>query len=296
MSRPREPRNVNVLGAEAIFDRRDDGTLYVRSPRPLGSYPGKLTERLEYWAVQAGDRTFLAQRDSLGGWRTITYAETLGRVRAIAQSLLDRNLDATTPVAILSGNSIEHALMALGCMYAGVLYAPLAPAYSLASAELTTLRYLWQALNPALVFAAEGTVFEKPLSGLLDSRTEFVTVSKPEILRATSFAEFATASPGVGVEEAHAKVTPDTIAKVLFTSGSTGAPKGVITTQRMHCSNQEMLRTVMAFLADEPPVFATGCPGITSSVAATTSASRSTTAVLCTSMKASQRRRGLTPL
>ena len=260
MSPERKIRNVNVLRAEAIFDRRDDGTLYVRSPRPLGSYPGKLTERLEYWAVQAGGRTFLAQRDPSGGWRTITYAETLNRVRSIAQSLLDRNLDATTPVAILSGNSIEHALMALGCMYAGVLYAPLAPAYSLASSELTTLRYLWQSLNPALVFAAEGTVFEKPLSGFLDSRTEFVAVSKPEILRATPFAEVAAASPGAGVDEAHAKVRPDTIAKVLFTSGSTGTPKGVITTQRMLCSNQEMLRTVMAFLTDEPPVLCDWLP------------------------------------
>ncbi len=253
-------RKVNVLGAEAIFDRRPDGTIYVKSPRPLGAYPDKLTERLVHWATQTPNSIFLAQRDSAGAWRTITYAQTLQRVRAIAQALLDRKLDATKPVAILSGNSIEHALIALACMYSGVLYAPISPSYSLASTELTTLRYLWQKLEPALVFAAEGEVFEKPLEAILDSRTELVTVTSPQSLHATSFDEICNVTPRTAVDEAHAQVTPDTIAKVLFTSGSTGAPKGVITTQRMLCSNQEMLRTVMAFLADEPPILCDWLP------------------------------------
>ena len=253
-------RKVNVLGAEAVFDRRSDGTIYVNSPRPLGAYPDKLTERLVHWATQTPHSIFLAQRDSAGAWRTITYAQTLQRVRAIAQALLDRNLDATKPVAILSENSIEHALLALACMYCGVLYAPISPSYSLASAELTTLRYLWQTLEPALVFAAEGEVFEKPLQAILDSHTELVTLSPPQSLHATSFEELCKVTARADVDEAHARVTPDTIAKVLFTSGSTGAPKGVITTQRMLCSNQEMLRTVMAFLADEPPVLCDWLP------------------------------------
>ena len=253
-------RKVNVLGAEAVFDRRPDGTIYVKSPRALGAYPNKLTERLVHWATQTPNSIFLAQRDSADAWRTITYAQTMQRVRAIAQALLDRNLDATKPVAILSGNSIEHALIALACMYSGVLYAPISPSYSLASSKLTTLRYLWQKLEPALVFAAEGEVFEKPLQAILDSRTELVTLSPPQSLHATSFDELCKVTPGADVDEAHAKVTPDTIAKVLFTSGSTGAPKGVITTQRMLCSNQEMLRTVMAFLADEPPVLCDWLP------------------------------------
>ncbi len=132
----RPVRKVNVLGAEAIFEHRPDGTLYVRSPRPLGPYPDRLTERLEYWAGRSPDRVFLAQRDSSGAWREITYDETLRSVRAIAGALIGRKLSVERPVAILSGNSIEHALLALGCLYAGVLYAPIAPAYSLASAEL----------------------------------------------------------------------------------------------------------------------------------------------------------------
>src|SRR5580658_5705130 len=256
----RQRRKVNVLGAEAIFDRQADGTIYVRSPRPLGPYPDKLTERLEHWAVHAPDRIFLAQRDSAGAWRRVTYAAALGRVRAIAQALLDRRLNPERPVAILSGNSTEHAFIALASMYAGIPYAPIAPSYSLASAELTTLRYLWQRLEPSLVFAADGAAFEEPLSEVLDSCTELVTVTPPASLRSTSFHEFADASPSAAVDDAHSRVTPDTIAKVLFTSGSTGRPKGVVTTQRMLCSNQEMLRTVLAFLGDEPPVLCDWLP------------------------------------
>ena len=234
--------------------------MYVRSPRPLGPYPAKLTECLEYWAAQTPDRVFLAQRDSNAAWRSMTYSDTLQQVRAIAQALLDRRLSAAKPVVILSGNSIEHALMALACMHAGLPYAPIAPSYSLAASELTTLRYLWQRLEPALVFAAEGELFERPLAAVLHSHTELVTVTPPNSLRATAFAELANAVPGASVDEAHARVTPDTIAKILFTSGSTGTPKGVITTQRMLCSNQEMLRTVMGFLADQPPVLCDWLP------------------------------------
>ena len=98
------------------------------------------------------------------------------------------HLHAGTPVAILSGNSIEHALLALACMYTGVPYAPIAPSYSLASAELTTLRYLWQRLEPALVFAADGAAFERPLSQVLDSRTEVVTLTPAGSLPTTPFA------------------------------------------------------------------------------------------------------------
>jgi feruloyl-CoA synthase len=256
----RPVRRVNVFGAEAIFERRADGTMYVRSPRQLGAYPAKLTVHLEHWAVEAPERVFLAQRDARGGWRRLTYAEALRDARAIAQSLLDRGLSAERPVAILSGNSIEHALLALGCMYAGVLYAPLAPSYSLASAELTTLRYLWQRLGPGLVFAEDGAAFERPVAAVLGAGTELVTVTPPGSLGATAFGELTAAQVSAAVDEAHARVTADSVAKVLFTSGSTGRPKGVMTTQRMLCSNQEMLRAVMGFLAEEPPVLCDWLP------------------------------------
>ena len=253
-------RPVSAFSPEASFEWRADGTLYVQSPHPLGPYPEKLTEKLEYWCCVAPNRVFLAQRNSCGAWRHVTYAETLHRVRSIAQSLVERNLHAATPVVILSGNSIEHALLALACMYAGVPYAPISPSYSLGSAELTKLRYLWQQLEPRLVFAAEGAVFEKPLAGVVDKGTEVVTVSPPHSIKATPFSELENTRPGSSLERAHRQVTADTVAKVLFTSGSTGAPKGVVTTQRMLCSNQEMLRTVMPSLAEEPPILCDWLP------------------------------------
>lgn len=260
MNQAAKVRQVNVFSPEATFDRRADGTIYVHSPRQLAAYPVALTDKLHHWALHAPGRTFLAQRDSSGKWRRVTYCEALERVRLIGQALVDRGLNSSTPIAILSGNSIEHGLLALACMYVGVPYAPISPSYSFASAELTTLRYLWQRLEPKLVFAAEGPAFEKPLSGLLDKKVELVTVTPPHSLSATPFSELEGISPGTSLEAAHSKVAADTIAKILFTSGSTGAPKGVITTHRMLCSNQEMLRAVMGFLAEEPPVLCDWLP------------------------------------
>jgi feruloyl-CoA synthase len=254
----RRTRHADVLGAAATFEYRSDGMTYVRSPRALGSYPARLTDRLAEWAALAPDRVFLAQRDASGAWRTLTYGGTLPAVRSIAQSLIERHLNG--PVAILSSNSIEHALLALGCMYAGVTYAPLAPSYSLASAELTTLRCLMGSLEPAMLFADDGAQFEQPLAAIAGTVREIVTVTPAGSLRTTPFAQLTGAAVTSAVNEAHQRVLPDTVAKVLFTSGSTGRPKGVITTQRMLCSNQEMLRSVLRFVADEPPVLCDWLP------------------------------------
>jgi len=239
-------RAVRVTDAAAIFDHRPDGTVYVRSPRPLASYPEKITERLEHWASVAPDRTFLARRGPDGEWRRVTYSQALARVRAIAQSLIDRGLSAERPIAILSGNSIEHALLALAAMYTGILYAPIAPAYSLAVKTFGTLEKICAAFKPAMIFADDGHRFEKALRHIS--------------LASTPFAELENTPPTSAVDEAHARVTADTIAKILFTSGSTGSPKGVINTQRMLCSNQEIIRSSMQFLADEPPVLCDWLP------------------------------------
>ncbi len=237
-----------------------DGTIYVKSPHPLLAYAVRLTERLEYWAGEAADRTFLAQRTESNEWRKITYAETLQRVRAIAQALTDRRLTAQTPVLIVSGNGIEHALLALGCMYAGVPYAPLSPSYLRGHPELTTHRFSWKQIGPALVFAYDGETSEAALCGLLDATTELVTVKHPQFLQSTSFDDLVAAVPGSLVDSAHAKVNGDTVAKIMFTSGSTGTPKGVITTQRMLCSNQQMIRSAMSSLLEEPPVLCDWLP------------------------------------
>jgi feruloyl-CoA synthase len=250
---------ADILPSETILETGPDGTLYAQSPVPLGPYPRKITERLEHWAGHAPDRTFLARRDAVGAWQHLTYGDALRRTRALAQALIDRRLSPDRPLVILSGNGLEHALMGLAAMYAGVLYAPLAPAYALLAREYTTLRALWHSLRPGLVFAAEGGLFERALSQV-SGDTEIVTCAPPSALRTTAFAEIQATPATSAIDEAHARVGPDTIAKVLYTSGSTGRPKGVINTQRMLCANQEMIRTVMPLLSAEPPVLCDWLP------------------------------------
>jgi feruloyl-CoA synthase len=254
-------REVRIAATEATVRFGIDGVVYMQSPHPLGPYPTRLTERLEEWAVRAPDRPFLAQRESPRTWRCLTYSQVLSRVRNLSQALIDRGLSQTTPLVILSGNSIEHALLALASMYAGVLYAPIAPAYSLQAREYGTLARIFNLMKPRLVFAAEGAPYERALRSVLPRDVELVVAAAPpDDIPVTSFLELENTPATIAVDEAHDRVNADTIAKILFTSGSTGKPKGVINTQRMLCSNQEMIRTVLAFLADEPPVLCDWLP------------------------------------
>jgi feruloyl-CoA synthase len=256
-------RAVNLAPAD-ILVRRDGDVVYMQSRRQLGAYPSRITERLEYWADRAPDRVFLAQRDPAGSWARVTYGDALARVRSLSQALLSRGLSIERPLLILSGNSIEHGLLALAAMFSGVLYAPIAPAYSLQAKDYSTLAQIFDRIRPGLVFAAEGAAFEPALSRVLPEDVELVVSSfrpsAPAALRATPFAELEATRATSAVDEANARVGPDTILKVLFTSGSTGRPKGVINTQRMLCVNQEMMRMVMPFLAEEPPVLCDWLP------------------------------------
>jgi feruloyl-CoA synthase len=253
-------RDVRIAATQATVRFGADGVVYMQSPNPLGAYPTRITEPLEEWAARAPDRPFLAQRDAHGTWRCLTYSQVLARVRNLSQALINRGLSQNAPVLILSGNSIEHALLALASMYSGVLYAPVAPAYSLQAREYGTLGRIFNLMKPRLVFAADGRAFERALQSVLPDDVELVVASTPGTIPATSFDELQNTSATPAVDDAHDRVTADTIAKILFTSGSTGNPKGVINTQRMLCSNQEMIRSVLAFLADEPPVLCDWLP------------------------------------
>ena len=243
MSRPQ--RKVRLGPTEAVTERRADGTLVLRSPHALGAFPKKITERLDYWAAKAPERTLFAQRAG-SSWRKLSYAEAVSQGRRVAQALLDRKLSAERPLAVLSGNDIEHALLHIGALYAGIPYAPVSPAYSLLSKDYAKLRYVIDLLTPGLICTFPKKSFQKALNAAVPKGIEVLH-------------ELPMAEPR-DVDAAHAKVGPDSIVKFLFTSGSTGMPKAVVNTQRMWCSNQAMIAAMFAFFQDEPPVLLDWAP------------------------------------
>ncbi|MCL4181918.1 MAG: feruloyl-CoA synthase [Burkholderiaceae bacterium] len=236
------------------------GIRLLRSPVPLQPFPDRLTDRLEHWAREAPARTLAARREHGGDWRHVSYAQMVARARAIGQALVDRGLSPQRPVAILSGNDLEHLALALGAMWAGVPSAPVSPAYSLLSQDHGRLRHILGTLTPGLVFAS-GPEYARAIRAVVDPDVELVLADGCVDGRVvTPFDTLLATVPRAGVDAAHARVGPDTIARFLFTSGSTRAPKGVINTHRMLCANQQMIRQGMAFLADEPPVLVDWLP------------------------------------
>ncbi|HEX2539453.1 MAG TPA: feruloyl-CoA synthase [Caldimonas sp.] len=254
-------RPVSLGGSlTARIDRSDDGVWRVTSTEPLRPYPARLTDSLLHWAERAPDRTLVAKRVRGGDWRRVSYAEAVRAARSIAQALLDRKLSADRPLAILSDNDIEHLLLALGAMLAGVPYAPVSPAYSLVSQDHGKLKHIVGLLTPGLVFAS-GPAYAKAIAAAVPAETPVVlTDGELAERRIVAFAELTATGATAAVDEAHARVGPDTIAKFLFTSGSTKLPKGVVNTQRMLCANQQMIRQCFPTLAEEPPVLVDWLP------------------------------------
>ncbi len=245
-------RDVRIEPNAVALTHGAGGSMYVRSTRHLGPYPARLTDRLDHWATHAPDRIFLAQRDHVGAWRTKTYAQARAEARNVAQAFLDRPLSLDRPVAVLSGNDLEHAMIELGAMYAGIPYAPVSTAYSLISTDFGKLRHIFGLLTPGLVYAADSVAYRKALDAVLPKDAELVT--------AETFSTLNGVQATDAVDQAYARVTPDTIAKILFTSGSTGVPKGVINTQRMLASNQEIVRSILAFTDEDPPILCDWMP------------------------------------
>ncbi|WP_456687080.1 AMP-binding protein, partial [Bradyrhizobium sp. P5_C11_2] len=238
-------RKVEWLARDIDVERRDDGTVVLKSRIPLQVYEKHIPASLAKWAKQAPARIWLAQR---GGpnreWRKVSYGEAKRTVDALTQGLLNLGLDGR-PVAILSGNSIEHALMTQAAMQARLPAAPVSPAYSLMSHDHVKLKYLFDLIKPAVVMVQDGPTFEKALRAIDLAGVTVVHVVRPcEGIKSVSFAELAATPVTNGVEASIAKITPDTVGKLLFTSGSTGMPKAVINTHAMMCANAAMMMQV----------------------------------------------------
>lgn len=238
----------------AVEVRETKDATYVGASMPLEAYAARTTDRLLHWAREAPQRSYMARKEE-GVWRHLSYGAALDAARALGQALLQRGLSAQRPVLILSGNDLEHAQLALACQYAGVPYAPVSPAYSLQSADFGKLRHVVEVLQPGLVFACDGDAYGAAIAAVIPSGTELV-LTRGEVAgrAATSFASLRATLPMPEIDAAREHSGPDTIVKFLFTSGSTKLPKAVITTQRMMCSNQQMLLQCWPFLAEEPPV------------------------------------------
>jgi feruloyl-CoA synthase len=236
---------MRLAPAKVEVEKRADGSLLLRSPQKLAPYARCVTEWLVQWSDRTPERTFLAERNK-DSWKKLSYREAYGAVRRIAQALLERGLNAEKPVAILSDNGIDHALLALGAMHVGIPAAPISPAYSLMSKDFGRLKAIFELVKPGLVYAADPQKFGPALEAVG--------------AKSASVAELLETNPGSLLEREFLQLKPQAVAKILFTSGSTGMPKGVINTHAMLCANQQMLAQAWPFVEDRAPVIVDWLP------------------------------------
>ena len=241
------------------------GVQYLQADQDLQAYPERMSDRLKHWGETAPHRTFMARRikladGSLGAWREVSYAQAWSTACAIAQGLIDRGLSAERPVAILSENDLEHALLALGCLVAGVPFVPVSPPYSLISQDYDKLKHVLRVSTPGLVFAADAR-YGPAIAACVPPEVEVLIGQGSLQGRAcTDFSALCATAVTPAVEAARLATGPDTIAKLLFTSGSTKLPKAVINTHRMWCANQQQMSQSMPVLKDSDLVLVDWLP------------------------------------
>jgi feruloyl-CoA synthase len=253
-------RGIALTEPKVEVEELPGGGRILRSGIPLEPYENNLGQMLFRWADQAPERVAFAERHG-DGWRELTYGQAAATAAAIGQALLDRGLGPDRPVMILSGNSVDHALLALAALVAGVPYAPVSVPYSTMSRDFAKLRLVAELLQPGLVFCETGAPFARAIASLPGEPAEVVCSSDPPPdIGVTAFADLVSTTPTHAVRSAAAAVGPDHVAKLLFTSGSTGTPKGVPTTHRMLCANQQQLAQVWPFTAETPPVLVDWLP------------------------------------
>lgn len=261
-------RPVTFGNTHVTTHTRPDGCTIVTPERALSAYEQRVSDRLVYWAKHAPQRSFMARRQALqdgktGDWQHINYSQALATARSIGQALLDRGLNDERPVAILSENSLEHAMMAMACFYAGVPYCPVSTPYSLVSQDFEKLRHVLTVLTPGLVLIGDAAKYSKAVLATVAADCEVVAIQGTVEGRATTAYSALTATVATpAVDAAQAAITPERIAKFLFTSGSTKLPKAVINTHLMMCANQQQIADCMPDLANpaNPPVLVDWLP------------------------------------
>lgn len=234
------------------YEHRENGTVIIRQQGDLGEHAQLLADYLDKWADETPDATWVARRQDGGDWRHITYGQGRAQAKVIGAALLDMGLGPDRPLLILSENSLEHALLGMACACVGVPYAPLSPAYSLVSTDHAKLRNIAELLNPGAIFADDGAQFANALNAISAPDRTVINLTNM-IDNAASFENLLTTDPA-RAETARSMLTPDTVVKYLFTSGSTGSPKAVINTNRMICAMQAIVRDCYRFLTKQPPV------------------------------------------
>ena len=246
-------RPVRVGSAPVRVEAGPQGSWRLASQEALGAYPERITDCLVRGAEQHPERTLAAQRGPDGAWRHISYRQMLEQARAIGQALLDRGLSAERPLMIWSGNDLPHLQLALGALYAGIPYCPVSPAASLPASDYTKLTHFVRHLTPGMIYATDAGACAAALAATVPDGVEIVVGHGDAGRPSTPLASLLATQPGT-VDAANAASGPDTIAKFLFTSGSTKLPKAVTTTQRMLCANQQMLLQSFPAFGDKPPV------------------------------------------
>ena len=242
-------RTTNFKPHNVIRENRADGTILLRSAEPLSEVANTTGDWLHSWAQQTPDNIFIAERHG-AGWRAESYAETLEKVRAIASSLLGRGMGPDTPILIMSGNGVDHGLLALAAQYVGIPTVPVAEQYSLIHGAHGRLRHAIELVRPRMAYVVDATQYSEALA--LDALVDIEVIATRADAKTTPFANLLKGDCA-DVDVARAKVGPDSVVKLLMTSGSTSSPKAVMTTQGMMCANQVQLSDAMPFLRARPP-------------------------------------------
>ncbi len=252
---------MRFFSPDVELTRRPDDSLLMRSVEPLGDYDRRVGDWLDRWAREAPNRIFIVEQSQTGE-RCISYGEARESVLLLAEGLLGYGLGAERPLAILAANGIDHALIMLAALYVGIPIAPVAPAYALQSSDYAKLSYAFELLTPGMVVVDDGALYRQPLEHALQSNTPLIALrnasASPNMRDLASLK--GDGSHRNAVREAAERVGRETIAKFLFTSGSTGMPKAVINTHGMICCNSQMKRQVAPCLEEEPPVMVDWAP------------------------------------